>query len=202
MDNYLIHIINYLANHKTIFQLIFLLLPLLISFLIFGTGFIFCKVLRLKQRFTKKVFILIAIFIYLSSSIFIYSTVSEQKNYSTGNQVTEAVALAARLRPGLQEWHHKHGSFENIKITDISNQIEGKYVENIWLSIPDNVDNKTIVIYVKMRSSNEIDDAIKGKVYTLETLDGGNTWSCGENAKNRHKNHIDKEYLPGMCKYK
>ena len=148
------------------------------------------KLLKKKKDFSKRDIVGYIIFSCLVPFLAIIGF--SDHSHSPKAMIIESMSLTYQYRTPLAEWHEKNGNFKNVKIADIGGTTHGEWVENIWFSIPENADDHTIVIYAKLKSG--------GKIFTLETQDGGITWACGFKAKYNHANSVDKKYMPDVCK--
>jgi len=118
------------------------------------------------------------------------------QEYMTRTQVIEAVSLTTSIKTALSDHYAGYGSFSSISGPSYLGVTEtGKYVGSIVFT---GGAGATIFIQAKMKSS-DISAPIQDKVFSLETVDGGKTWACGNQATNAG-NTIDSKYLPAACR--
>ena len=114
------------------------------------------------------------------------------QDYIARAQVTEAMSLTAGTKTALAEWYSDQGAFP-AALTSVSGTLGGKYVSNLTLA---NASTNGIEVTATFKSTG-VSGGIKGKVFGLQTADGGATWVCGDAATSTT---VEDKYMPGACK--
>jgi len=119
-------------------------------------------------------------------------------DYTARAQVTEAMSLASSMKTALAEFYSDNGTFVNTPAlvpTYFSDSVSGKYVSIIGFS---GAAGGTIFVAATMKSTG-VNKGVSGKIFGMETTNGGLVWKCGTLATNS-LNNLASKYLPGACK--
>ncbi len=111
------------------------------------------------------------------------------QDYTARAQVSEAMTLTSGVKTPLNEWISDKGALP-ADIASLTDSTAGKYVADTVLagSVTSPQINATI-------ASSGVNANIQGKVFSLVSTDGGNSWDCSTATTT-----IDDKYLPGACK--
>jgi len=115
------------------------------------------------------------------------------QNYIAQAQINEAVILTSGLKAPMTTYYQSAGTVPNM--ADVSGVSEGKYVASITIM---NFGLNGFIIEATMRITG-VNSKIQGKIFGMESSDGGTTWDCGTLATNSG-NNIASRYLPSSCK--
>jgi len=120
-------------------------------------------------------------------------------DYTARAQVTEAMSLASSMKTALAEYYSDNGTFSATTAlvpTYFSDSVSGKYVSILSFAGPSGA---TIMVRALMRSTG-VNKGVSGKVFGMETINGGLTWTCGTLTTISFTDPLASKYLPGACK--
>jgi len=174
--------------------LIYILIPLLFSIIIFGIVFIVRKLIKREAKSNKKVFLLTTIISYLLFGLFIYLSIPRQV-YGPRAQVSEAMSLAAGYKTVLTEFYEEYGKWPS-SLDEINAETSGKFVDNIVISQGAGASGDIIILATFKKTG--VHKNIQGKTFSISSDDGGKNWQCGLNAISG--TNLESNNLPGVCK--
>jgi Tfp pilus assembly major pilin PilA len=128
---------------------------------------------------------------------------SAYQQYLARTQVKEAATLITAHRINLALHHAKYSSFSNFNAevsSNISTPITGKHVKLI--SFSGHSENEIAIVAI-FKTTEEVDEHIRGKEFRYASLDGGKTWQCGEKIsvhELKGVNQVEKKYMPKSCR--
>jgi len=118
------------------------------------------------------------------------------RDYNSRAQVSEAITLAFSAKTTLADYFASTGDFSTLPSAgSLGITTSGKYVTTIDVT---SASGGTVFGHATMKSSG-LSPEIRGKIFGIETTDGGNNWLCGAQATDT-SNNIDSRYLPSSCK--
>lgn len=118
------------------------------------------------------------------------------QDYTARAQVTEGLSLTAAYKHVLAEYYNNNGTMTAASILGLGGTTTGKYVNAITLA---NQGTQSISVVATFKTSN-INVAIQGSTFNIETTDGGKTWLCGNLATMTVANPVATKFMPSACK--
>ena len=115
------------------------------------------------------------------------------QEYIARAQINEAIILTAGLKSPMTTYFQSSGVVPSM--SDVGGTSQGKYVESITIS---NFGTNGFIIEATMKLAG-VNNKIQGKIFGMESSNGGTTWKCGTLAGNTG-NNIGANYLPSSCK--
>ncbi|MGH8119533.1 MAG: pilin [Gammaproteobacteria bacterium] len=119
------------------------------------------------------------------------------QDYTARAQVSEMIQLTGQYKTPIAEYYSAKGDLTTITVGLLGGTTAGKYVETITLG---NVATLTVSVIATMRTVAPVAAALRGLDFSIQTLDGGNTWNCGTLVNDAPPNPLDPKYIPGTCK--
>ncbi len=115
------------------------------------------------------------------------------QEYIARAQVNEAIILTAGLKAPITSYFQSVGNVASIE--NIQGTLKGKYVANITF-----IDFGTngFIIEATMKLVG-VNSKIRGKIFGMESDNGGTSWKCGTLAIHS-ANNLGRRYLPSSCK--
>jgi len=118
------------------------------------------------------------------------------QDYTARSQVTEAVTLTSQYKQSLAGFHSDYGDFSLAVFADMNGTSSGLYVDKIAFA---NAGGETITIVATFKSSGVASNLLN-KTFSVDTLNGGETWHCGDEAVTAAANAVEIALLPQACK--
>ena len=115
------------------------------------------------------------------------------QGYLARAQVNEAVILTGGIKAPITAYFQNVGAVPSIK--DVNGISSGKYVHAITII---DLGTNGLIIEATMKHLG-VNSKIQGKIFGLESNDGGTSWLCGDLATHT-ANNLALKYLPSSCK--
>lgn len=122
------------------------------------------------------------------------------QDYTARAQVAEGVSLTSQYKTSLAEYYASRGDFVTggaVTVASMGGTTGGKYVAAGGVTFT-NVGTNSITVEASFGTGAAA--ALRNSVFAIETLDGGNTWECGNNVTNVTGTSILAKYLPSNCR--
>jgi type IV pilus assembly protein PilA len=147
------------------------------------------KMRKAQQGFTLIELMIVVAIIGILAAIAIPS----YNDYIARSQMSEAVELMGGTKTPLAEYFADKGAWPSV--ADVAGTTSGKYTSTIKGADDSSAASKYTVT-ATMKSTG-VNTNIKGTTVTLETTDGGQTWTCSAGTA---ATKVDAKYLPGACR--
>ena len=114
------------------------------------------------------------------------------QDYLARAQVSEAVSLSASGKTPLAEYFSEKGVWPTAA-GDIMGNLVGKYTSAVTLMDGAGTTTTSITIEARIKKAT-VNTAITGGLLSLETDDGGKTWTC------KTSTGLSAKYVPASCR--
>jgi type IV pilus assembly protein PilA len=143
------------------------------------------------MRYVQKGFTLIELMIVVAIiGILAAVAIPAYQDYIARSQVSEAVSLLGSGKTPFAEYYADKGLWPSAS-TDVMGNTKGKYTTEISITTGAGISGN-LVLTAKMNTAN-VNTQIIDQTVTLQTADGGKTWSCVVGTMNT-------KYVPAACR--